>query len=59
MLSYHKIIYLVHIIFVAPLLIYVGYYKNKVHPKVFELLLVLGLTVLVYHAYLFYKYNHY
>ena len=59
MLSYHKIIYLVHIIFVAPLLIYVGYYKNKVHPKVFELLLVLGLTVLVYHAYLFYKYNNY
>ena len=30
MLDYKKLVYLIHIIFVGPILIYVGYYKNKV-----------------------------
>ena len=57
MLQYHQLVYLIHVVFVAPLLIYIGYFKDKVHSKFFDLVLVIGLVVLFYHGYLFYKYN--
>ena len=56
----HKIIYLVHILFVAPLLMYSGYIgrqlaiDNKNNKMVFEFLAVVGLVVLLYHAYKLY-----
>ena len=38
MLAYHQMVYLIHILFVAPLLIYIGYFKDKSHTKVFYLI---------------------
>lgn len=53
MLSYIDIIYLMHFLFIGPLLIYVGYYREKVQPEVMKLVLALGAIVTVYHAYSF------
>ena len=50
-LSYMQIIYLIHVLFVAPILIYVGLKRNSVNVRMFDLLLILGITVLVYHGY--------
>jgi hypothetical protein len=53
----HKLIYLVHILFVAPLLMYSGYVgrnlsdSNKAHKSLFEFLFVVGLVVALYHSY--------
>ena len=55
MFSYHQIIYLIHIFFVAPLFIYVGVKKDKVDKRLFELLVVLGFVVLLHHGYRLYK----
>ena len=46
-----QIIYLIHVLFVAPILIYVGLKRNSVNVRMFDLLLILGITVLVYHGY--------
>lgn len=55
MLAYHEYIYLIHIVVVAPLLIYVGY-KNKSAQKIaFDVMLILGLVVFLYHLYKLYK----
>lgn len=51
MLSYHELIYLVHVLFVGPLLVYVGYYKGKVDSKILDGVAVLGAIVIVYHGY--------
>jgi hypothetical protein len=59
MLSYIDIIYLMHFLFVGPLLIYVGYYKEKVQPEIMNLVLALGAIVTVYHAYSFGKSMYY
>lgn len=45
----HSTIYLLHILAVAPLLIYVGYMGKKCDQMCFNLLLVLGVIVLLYH----------
>ena len=50
-LSYMQIVYLIHILLVAPILIYVGLKRNMVNVRMFDLLLILGITVLVYHGY--------
>jgi hypothetical protein len=39
-----------HLLFVAPLLIYVGYEGPQTHDYVFKALLGLGILVAVYHA---------
>ena len=60
MFSYHQIVYLIHILFVAPLLIYVGVKREKVDKRLFELLIVIGAIVLLHHGYRFYKsFSHY
>ena len=59
MLSYHDIIYLMHFLFVGPLLIYVGYYKEKAPKQVLNLVLVLGAIVTIYHGYEFIKTMYY
>ena len=60
MFSYHQIVYLIHILFVAPLLIYVGVKREKVDKRLFELLIVIGAIVLLHHGYRLYKsFSHY
>ena len=55
-----KLVYIIHILFVAPLLIYSGYIgKNECNTEnqgVFVMLLMVGITVLLYHGYLLNKY---
>ena len=53
MLSYHDFIYILHFLFIGPLLIYVGYYKERVPPQLLNLVLALGAIVTIYHAYAF------
>ena len=42
---------LIHILLIAPLLMYIGYYGDKTERKFFELLLMLGFASIGYHAY--------
>ena len=53
MLSYHDLIYLMHFLFIGPLLMYVGYYKERAPKQVLNLVLVLGAVVTLYHGYEF------
>jgi hypothetical protein len=55
MLSYHDCIYLIHFLFIGPLLIYVGYYKEQAPPQILNIVLALGVIVTVYHGYEFVK----
>lgn len=50
----HSLINLLHILFVAPLLIAVGYNAKKSSDMLFNLTLVLGIVVLLYHAYIYF-----
>ena len=49
--EYLKRVYLFHVIAVAPLLIYVGYKGNKVNPKLFPIVLSIGLMAGLYHGF--------
>lgn len=51
-------VYWLHILFVGPLFIYVGYYKQQVPETVFNFLLGLGVVVIVYHSYKLYLYKN-
>lgn len=58
----HIYIYLIHILFVGPLLIYTGYIGDKISVKdnekyknLFYLLIAMGITVVFYHSFLLYK----
>ncbi len=53
MLDYYDLIYILHFLVVGPLLIYVGYYKEKVDPQIMNAVLWLGAFVTVYHLYKF------
>jgi hypothetical protein len=44
-------VYWVHILFVGPLLTYVGFTKTEVPDTVFNFLIILGISVTVYHSY--------
>ena len=55
MFNYHEYIFLIHILFVGPLYIYVGYMKNKTPNMLFNIMLVLGIVVMLYHLYKLYK----
>jgi len=56
-------IYLIHIFFVAPLLIYTGYLGEQLAVKcnkhdsstIFSLLMIVGIVVLLYHGYKYLK----
>lgn len=43
---------LFHVLFVAPLLIYVGYNGANTNPAIFTAMMILGFLVAVYHVYL-------
>lgn len=51
MLSGHSLIYLFHILFVAPLLFYIGYMKEKVPKQLYVILMALGVIIALYHSY--------
>lgn len=61
----YSFIYLIHILFVGPLLMYSGYVGNILGAKckdnsyevVFQLLFVVGLVVLLYHGHKYLKYK--
>jgi len=58
-------IYLIHLLFVGPLLMYCGYIGTNISKKdspeneaIFNLLFIIGLVVSIYHGYLYIK-NYY
>ncbi len=53
MLDYYDLIYVFHFLVIGPLLAYVGYYKEKVDPKIFDAVMWLGIIVTIYHLYKF------
>ena len=55
MLNKRQLVYLVHIILIGPLLIYIGYNKNNTHKNIFDLVLIIGIIVILYHLYLLNK----
>jgi hypothetical protein len=59
MLSYHDFIYLIHFLIIGPLLIYVGYYKERTPPQILNLVLAFGAIVTIYHAYSFARSMYY
>ena len=46
----NMMIYLSHIVFISPLLLYVAYYKNKVNTFIYPILIVLAIFTIVYHG---------
>ena len=53
MLDYYDLVYVLHFLIVGPLLVYVGYYKEKVDENIFKALMWLGAFIIVYHLYKF------
>ena len=51
------IILLFHIFFVGPLLAYVGYKGKDTDQSLFDLLLIIGIVVSLYHSYTLYKWK--
>jgi hypothetical protein len=47
----HTWIYWFHLLFVAPLLIYIGYSESTTPKNLFALLFSLGIVVAIYHFY--------
>jgi hypothetical protein len=50
-----KAIYLFHALIVGPFLFYIGYMGIKTPEEVFKILMITGLVVILYHAYMYYK----
>jgi len=50
-----RVIYALHVFFIAPLLAYIGYQKGKVNKKLYDLLLVLGIVAILYHGSMLYS----
>ena len=46
----NMLIYLSHIIFIVPLLLYIAYYKNKVNVFIYPILIALAVFTLIYHS---------
>ena len=49
--EYLRRVYLFHVLAVAPILLYVGYYGATSNKKIFPVLLSLGVMALVYHGF--------
>ena len=56
-MSDYSYVYWLHIFFVGPLFIYVGYTKTEVPDTVFNFLIVLGVIVVIYHIYKLIQYK--
>lgn len=46
----HMIIYLSHIAFIVPLLLYIGYNRKNINPLTYPILIVLAIFTLLYHG---------
>ena len=46
----HMLIYLSHIIFIVPLLLYISYYKQSVNIFIYPILMALAVFTLLYHG---------
>jgi hypothetical protein len=46
---------IIHILLIGPILMYIGYQKNKTPNYVFELILMLAFASIGYHGYYLYK----
>jgi hypothetical protein len=53
MLDYHDLVYVLHFLIVGPLLVYVGYYKEKVDKNILNAVMWLGAFIIIYHLYKF------
>ena len=53
MIDYYDLVYILHFLVIGPLLIYVGYYKETIDKKIFDIVMWFGLIVTVYHLYKF------
>ena len=51
----NEILNLIHILIIGPILINVGYRKKTTSKIVFNVLLLIGVAVIIYHTYLFFK----
>ena len=51
----NEIMNLIHILIVGPILINVGYRKKTTSNMIFNILLIIGVAVMIYHTYLFFK----
>jgi len=58
-INYHSLIYLTHVLFIAPFLFYYWYVANvqkkKIPKKMWDLLLIIIIIMAIYHAYLFFS----
>lgn len=45
-----RVIYALHAFFIAPLIAYVGYQKGRVDPRLYDLLVILGIVAILYHG---------
>lgn len=50
-MDYHFLLSLFHVIFVLPLLLYIGFYRSSIPLWVFNSILVLGLIIIAYHGF--------
>jgi len=50
---HEKAVYIFHVFAIAPLLAYIGYMGNKADPRVFSIILYLGILAGLYHGALF------
>jgi hypothetical protein len=58
-MDYHFILSVFHIIFVVPLLLYIGFFRSSIPIWAFNSILVLGLVILAYHGFkLFLRLSH-
>lgn len=61
MLNDHRVIYIIHILIFAPLLIYIWYITNikkiKLGSQLGNLIFLLGISTIIYHAYKLVKMN--
>jgi hypothetical protein len=51
MLDGHSLVYIFHILIVAPLLFYIGYMKERVPNQVYVILMAVAVTIALYHSY--------
>ena len=61
MLNDHRVIYIIHILIFAPLLIYIWYITNvkrkKIGNELGNLIFLLGISTIIYHSYKLVKIN--
>ena len=47
----HSLVYLFHILVIAPLLFYIGYMKEKVPSQLYVILMAMAVVIALYHSF--------